>query len=399
MASWSKRLFFVSLFLLVGYVLLVQVLRWIAFGEEERAALAVMAVPLTAPTGDSGFKYLAYTDLQVPEDALDATLATDVAAFAQWHAGYGKALAMGDSIVTPPELPSQARFPKRVAVDAPAIVCGLRDDDCLEKLRGNETQVRYWLAADAVRLGMVERALAADHLLNPYAYNVSAPLPSFQLLHLPMNDIALQALDGDVAGALPRACHLLEVSRRHLRNDGMLMDKMVFASLVESAAGLVLSIRDADPSVPLPDACAVAIAPVQMQDFQVCDALRSEFAMMSELSRQTHEGYSGWRLPSRWVLSSDKLQRGWIATGFAPMCTTEGQAHIARGEIPQIEASEYSPASLDFWAAPISHIVVAIAMPAYGTYQQRLLDHAAGLQKDLAAINQVGGGNEQARAD
>lgn len=399
MARWSKRLFFAGLFLLVGYVLLVQVLRWIAFGEEERAALAVMEMPLTIPSGNNGFKYLAYGDLQVPEDALDETLATDVAAFAQWHAGYGKAMAMGDNKLTPLELPSHARFPKRVAVEVPDAACALRAANCLRKLRGNETRVRDWLAADAARLGMAERALAAGNLVNPYAYNVSAPIASFQMLRLPLNDIALQALDGNVAGALPRACNLLGASRRHLRNDGMLIDKVVFASLVEGASELLLSIREADPSLPLPDSCASAIASVQMQDFQVCGALRTEFAMMSELSRQMDAGLSGRRLPARWVFTSDKLQRGWTATSFAPMCTADGQAAIARGEIPKLEVSEFSRASVDFWAAPISRILASISQPAYGGYQQRLLDHAAGLRKNLVAITEVGGRNEQAPAD
>ena len=191
MASWSKRLFLAGLVLLVGYVLLVQVLRWIAFGEEERAALALMEVPLNAPAGDSGFKYLAYSDLQVPEDALDETLATDVAAFAKWHAGYGEAMAKAGGNMTPPEFPSQTKFSKRAAVKAPDAACGLREDDCLEKLRGHETEVREWLAADSIRLDMAERALAADHLLNPFAYNIGAPLPSFQQLTLPVNHIAL----------------------------------------------------------------------------------------------------------------------------------------------------------------------------------------------------------------
>src|SRR5690606_28302248 len=99
----------------------------------------------------------------------------------------------------------------------------------------------------------------------------------------------------------------------------------------------------------LPDACTASLAPVQMQDFQVCGALRTEFAMMSELSRQMEEGLSGRRLPVRWMFSSDKLQRGWTATSFAPMCTADGQAAIARGEIPLLEVSEFSRASVDFW--------------------------------------------------
>ena len=124
-----------------------------------------------------------------------------------------------------------------------------------------------------------------------------------------------------------------------------------------------------------------------MDDYQVCGAMQTEYAMMSELSRQMHGAMTGWRLPTRWVLYSDKLQRGWTAAHFAPMCTAEGKAAIARGELPNLEVREFSRATVDFWAAPISHILDSISLPAYGDYQKRLLDHAQVLEGHLATIN------------
>mgnify|MGYP006210585141 CR=1 FL=1 len=97
MTRWFKRLFFTVLVLVVGYVLVVQVLRWIAFGDEERAALALMEVAPAAPEGDSGFKYLAYPDLEVPDSELDAALAADLEAFADWHAAAGERFAASGS--------------------------------------------------------------------------------------------------------------------------------------------------------------------------------------------------------------------------------------------------------------------------------------------------------------
>ncbi|WP_339824527.1 hypothetical protein [uncultured Arenimonas sp.] len=387
MNQWFKRLFFTVLFLLVGYVLTVQVLRWIAFGDEESEALAVMEVAPVAPAGESGFKYLAYTDLVVPEDELDAALAADLDAFIAWHATAGERFATtGDVVVQPPQLPSASRYPPRAAVAPPDVDCGFRDEDCLAKLRGQEDIVRTWLDAEAERLALAEKALAAGHFLNPYPHDVASPLANFRLLRLPLNDIALQALEGDVAGALPRACALLANSRRHLRNDGMLIEKIVTASLAEGAGALLADLRALDPTLPLPGECNAALEPVTVDDYQVCGALRTEYAMLAELSRQTNAAMDGWRLPARWVLYSDKLQRAWSANHFAPMCTAEGQAAIARGEIPQLEVQDYDRTSINFWAAPISHILASIASPAYGNYQQRLLDHAEALRGHLAAI-------------
>ena len=390
MNQWFKRLFLTVLVLVVGYVLVVQVLRWIAFGDQERAALAVMEVAPAAPKGEGGFRYLAYADLEVPDSELDAALAADLDAFSDWHATAGERFAMtGDVVVQPPELPSASRYPPRAAVAPPDVDCGFRDGDCLAKLRGHEEAVRTWLDAEAERLALAEKALAAGHFLNPYPHDVASPLANFRLLRLPLNDIALQALEGDVAGALPRACALLSDSRRHLRNDGMLVDKMVMATLAEGAGKLLLALRLLDPARPLPADCDEAMAPVRLDDYQVCGALRTEYAMMAELSRLTNQSLDGWRLPSRWVLYSDKLLRGWTATHFAPLCTADGQAAIARGEIPKTGVKTFSRASVDFWAAPLSHTLASIATPAYADYQQRLLDHARVLRDDLAAVQAV----------
>ncbi len=391
MSRWFRPLFLTVLVLLVAYVLVVQVLRWVAFGDEERAALAVMEVAPPPPPGEAGFKYLAYTELEVPPSALDAALAADLAAFEAWHVESGERfVGGGDAAGTPaPVLPSADRYAARPQATPPEAACGLRDKDCLARLRGSEAALRVWLDAEQARLALAGRALASGHVLNPYPHDVASPMANFRVLRLPVNDIALQALEGDVAGALPRACGLLADARRHLRNDGMLVDKMVMATLAEGAGKLLLELRLLDPARPLPADCDEALAPVSFDDYQVCGALRTEYAMVAELSRLTNQSLDGWRLPSRWVLYSDKLLRGWTATHFAPLCTADGQAAIARGEIPETGVKAFSRASVDFWAAPLSHILASIATPAYADYQQRLLDHARVLRDDLAAVQAV----------
>lgn len=395
MARWSKYLFLTVLILVIGYLLTVQVLRWVAYGEDEQAAVALMRELPPPPAGESGFKYLAYAGKDAPDDALDAALAADVAAFAEYHERYAQHLVDdSDAALEPPATPGADSLPSLADAPAPDFACSFSQEDCLAALRGHEAAARAWLDAAAPRTRRVEQALASDHLTNPYALNVAAPFPGYQQLRLPLNEIALQALEGDVADALPRACGLLADARKHLRNDGLLIDKMVFASLTQGASDLLLRVRRLDPSLPLPDDCAEAIAPADVNDFQVCNALRSEFAMMSELSRQMDEANDGWRTPTRWVLTSQRLQDGWTATGFAPYCTPEGQAAIVRGEIPRTQARDYDRGSIDFWAAPISHLLTAIAYPAYGDYQQRLLDHAEALRGHLAAIEATQAGPE-----
>lgn len=390
MTRWLKRLFITVLVLVVGYVLAVQALRWMAYGEEEAAAVALMRDLPPPPAGESGYMYLAYAGKDAPDEALAAALAADLAAFGEYRGRYAEHLASGaDTPIGPPGTPGADRLPDLPQVAAPDFACGFSQDNCPARLHGHEAAARAWLEAEAPRIRRIGQALASAHLTSPYAPSAHGPFPAYQQLRLPLNDIALQALEGDVAGALPRACDLLADARKHLRNDGLLIDKTVFAALTQGASDLLLRVRELDPALPLPDRCNEAMAPVAVDDYQVCNALRGEFAMMSDFARLMDEAYDGWRTPMRWVLTSQRLQDGWTARSLAPFCTPAGQAAIARGEIPEADPQDYDRRSIDFWAAPISHVLSAMSYPAYGSYQQRLLDYSAALEANLTAIGQV----------
>lgn len=395
MLKWFRKSFVALLVLLVAYVLVVQVLRWIAFGEEERAALALMEPVPPPPAGEGGFKYLAFPQLDIPVDELDAALARDVAAFREWHAGAADRMTLSGETTTFWESPVQAGYPARPPLNPPEGACGLREPDCLAVMRGNEPAVREWLQAEAVRLDLAERALASDHLANPYPLGIDTPLAGFQALRLPLNAIALQALDGDLPGALDRACGLLAAERRFFAHDGLLIDKMVHGALIEGAAGLVLGIRRADPAAPLPASCTQALAPVVPEHYLACGAFKHEFGMAASVSRQVDGvGRDGWHPQQTlmsWTLTSDRLMRGWSATHFAPMCSEAGKAAILAGDVPTAPYVRTDYVSVDFWAAPISRILADVAAPAYDQYQDRLLDHAASLRLHLAAIAALNG--------
>jgi hypothetical protein len=398
MAKWFRRLGYASLLLLVAYALAVQVLRWLAYGDEEREALAVMDQPLPVPSGPGGFKYLAFNNLDIPLAQLDAALAEDVAAYGAWHAGQAERLgrrsddAQGaDAFVSP----LAGRYPPRAPMQVPEAACHLRDADCLATLHGNEAAVREWIEREADRLALASMAIGADHLANPYATGMDSPIAAYQLFRLPLNDIALQALSGDYGGALDRACGLLAASRRFLRQDGGLIDKMVSAAFTQSAGGLVLAVRRADPAGLLPESCEVALEAVSADDYLVCSALRAEFGMMATLSRQTDALYAGsWNpvhLGVRWLLQDGQLLRGWSARPMAPLCREENFAGIKEARLPAPDPLAFSRASVDYLAAPISYILAHIGPQSYENYQNQLLDQAAVLRLQLAAIAQVNG--------
>ena len=394
MKRWIVKPFLYLLVLAVLYVLVVQVLRWVAFGEAEREALALMEPLPPPPAGESGYKFLGLDELDIPLEALDAALATDLAAYRDWHADGARRLEAGDH-ASRFVSPLQADYPARAVFAPPEEACGLRERDCLARLRGNEDSIRAWLADEADRLALAERALASETLANPYPLAGDSPIAAFALLRLPLNDIALQALDGDLPRALNRACGLLAAERRFLGQDGLLIDKVVHGALVEGASGLVLALRRQDPSLPLPASCAAALAPVQPESFLACGAYRHEHELVASLSRQLDQLRDGsWR-PTAWlasrVLSDDRLFRAWNAEYFVPLCRPEGVAAILEGRVPAMAPRRDHRYGLDFWAAPISRILADIAAPAYDQYQHRLLDNAAVLRLHLAAIAAVGG--------
>lgn len=402
MPKWISRSLLTVLVLGVSYVLAVQVLRWIAFGEEEREALALMEPLPPPPAGASGFKYLAFVDLVIPAAELDQALALELAAYQSWHAGWGvRLLEQETSEALDPDAesflsPVAARYAKRPMVQAPDAACGMRERDCLGKLRGHEEEVRQWLGAEAAKLALAENALRSENLLNPYPQAIDSPIANFGVLRLPFNDIALQALDGDVPTATARACALLAAERRFLRQGGVLVDKMVHLAAVDGAAALVLGLRRLDPEAPLPSTCTEAVAPVAPEDYLACDAMRGEFAAISTVGtaldaamRESNEPVH-WLI--RWTLVDARLMRAWTARQFAPMCHPDQVADILAGRVPaSVNPVGFEWLSVDTWAAPTSRMLASIAAPDYVVYQERLLDAAAMLRLQLAAIRAVGG--------
>jgi len=399
MAKVFKRIILTLLMVVVGYGVAVQVLRWVAFGDEEREALALMERPVPVPQGSSGFKYLAFTELAVPPAELDEALAREVAAFSAWDAGQGERIIRGELGHESTEVytsPNAGAYPVRAAVPFPERACGFREANCIVRVTGNEEAIRDWLTRDADRLDLAWQAARSDHLANPYPWGADTPLVSYQLFRLPINAVALQAIEGDIAGAQARACELLASSRRFLRQDGLLVDKMMNATLTQGAAALVLEIRRADPDAPLPGECGAALEPVVAEDYLVCNSLRSEHAMLARFSGGMEQALASRldprRLAWRWLLVEDRLQRAWTARGFAPLCREENLSRIANGQLPQEATAEFSKRSIDYWAAPMSKVLASIATPAYVPYQQRLLDQAAILRLQLAAIAHASGG-------
>jgi hypothetical protein len=399
--KWVRQIV-LALVIVFGLMLVaVWILRFSAKDESAREAMALMAQPTAAHAGDNGYAWLAFPDLQIPEAELDAALKTELAAFESWQAGQGQRLldgdgnlAMGVMDVGQFESPAAAHYPERPKVDAPDLACSLRDPECLPRVREHAELVRAWLQADAERLALAERSLAADHLSDPSPPAVDSPLPAYTTWRLALNAAALQAVDGDVAGASVRACRMLDSARRFGRQGGHLIAKLVPMALAESSAGLLLSLQRENPGLELPADCTPALAPVQAEDFLVCDALRHEYRMSATLAQQLDVALEGWhpnKVMHRLLLQDGELQQMWLAEGLAPACRDDYRQSVLAGTVPPLGENIVHRGQARCYAAVVNCMLVEIAQPAYADYQGRLLDHAAKQRLQIALIKAAAG--------
>lgn len=394
--KWLRQIL-LALLIVFGLALAaVWTLRFFAKDEAAREARALMDRLPAPPTGGNGYAWLAFPDRRIPEAELDAAVQAELAAFQEWQAGQGErlldntgSLTSGYANVGQFASPAAARYPERPKVPAPDLACSLRDTDCLPRVREHADLVRAWLQADAERLALAERSFEAEHLSDPFPPAIDSPLPAYSTWRLALNAAALQAVDGDVAGAAVRACRMFDSGRRFGRQGGNLIAKLVPMAMAEGAGGLLLSLQRENPGLVLPAECTPALAPVQAEEFLVCDALRHEYRMNSTLALQLDGALEGWhpnKLLHRLLLQDGELTQLWLAEGLAPACRDDYRQSVLAGEVPPLGAGTVGRGQLRCYAAAINCMLVEIAQPAYGDYQGRLLDHAAKQRLIVAAL-------------
>ena len=390
--------------LLVLGVLGVQLLRWTALDQEDRALLSLARVAPAPAEGRSGFAALSLSDYDIPADRLDAEMAAEVQAYTAWLAGQGEATRAASRAAADggdaseldrwtPKVASRYQARKAIGYDSP--LCGFSATDCLARVRFDTGEMRAFVAGESARLARVDQALAADHLHSPYPPSHQAPLLPFATLRLSLTQAAMDAVDGRVPQALSRTCRTLSAARRFAPGARDLVNKMVFPGLAEGAAALLLDIRREHPAEPLPDDCRDALRPVEADDYLMCEAMRGEFRMGAAFSANQDRALAGSWSPSdlfaRHLLIDAGLHDAWMANTFATPCTDDYRREVLAGRVPALPPAPVSRSHMHCYAAAISCLLAEIALPAYGGYQGRQLDHAAKLRALLAAQSALGG--------
>lgn len=396
--KWIRHMFWASLLFLAVAVVLTATLRWFAVSREAEADVAMMMAPPPAPTGDNGFAALALINHEVPADQLAQALAEDVARFASFERINREAMVAmarkspqsatdGGLAYT---LLEDSGYPRREPIELGDTACRWRPEGCLAQVRDNADAVRALLAQAGERTALAERALASGHIHSPFPPALSAPLPAYQMLRLPLTAAALDAVEGRVPDAMARTCGVLANARRHGRNSPDLIHAAVMSSLANGAAGLLLDLRRAAPETPLPPACRAALEPVRGEDYLICSAMRGEFRMVSrvghELDASLAERWNPRDVFLRLTAFDAGTQDAWMAPRFADTCRDNYRDQVLAGQVPPSTHRVKGLSSPTCWGAVISCILSDISMPSADKYQQRQLDNAARLRVQLAAL-------------
>lgn len=396
--KFFRQLFWGVLLFGVLAVALTASLRWFASSEESRADVAMMMAPPPAVPGQNGFAQLLLIDHEVAPGQLEAVMAEELARFeALERLNAGSRLAMarrspdsGSEAGLVYRLLEDSGIPERPPVDLAAHACTMSGTGCLASVRADPESVRALLDLAGDRTGLARQALASDFLRSPYAPSYAAPLPSYQMLRLPLTNIALQAVDGRVPDAMSHACSLLADARRHGATSADLISQMIMTALANGAAGLLLDIRQAWPDATLPDDCAPALAPVRGEDYLVCEAMRGEFRTVSYLGHDLDASLATLWNPRDLFLRLTAFDAdafdAWTAPHFADTCRDHYRASVLAGSVPAPRASAPEISDPTCWGAVYSCIHSGIAMMDSRRYQERLLDNAAKLRLQLAAL-------------
>lgn len=393
------RPWLLGLLLFLGLAVLVTaLLRWFAVDDAARADVAMLMAPPSALPGDNGFARLLLIDHEVAPEQLDAVLADEVARFEALERLNAEArLAMArKSPGTGTEAGLAYRFledsgiPERAPLDLGKQGCALVADGCLDAVRADPEAVRALLELAGERTAQASRALASGHLRSPFPPSIAAPLPPFQKLRLPLTAAALEAVDGRVPEAMSRTCTILADARRHGAASPDLISQMVMTSLANGAAGLLLDLRRGWPDTALPGDCLPALAPVRGEDYLVCEAMRGEFRMVSRVGHDLDASLSNkWNprdLFLRHAAFDADTQDAWMAPRFADTCRDDYRQQVLAGTVPASRGRELGMSDPTCWGAVISCILSGISMTDSGQYQRRLLDNAARLRLQLAAL-------------
>jgi hypothetical protein len=361
--------------LLVLVVVLIVAYRLRGPTHAQLEALSVMQKDYAPKAGRNAFPLLWYMKYDVPDDAVDARLAAEVAALAQ-------RLRASDNATVLKHEPDADKLAE-ASLDAKT-PCS-RGFDCLAAVMADPESMRAKLASFPVMLGREKAFEETDYYRNPFplvyrGFVYAVPHPAGGLW---LTSFALKYVDGDHAGALRDVCRNIGTWRRLHRNSDSLIGSMTAIANADSGMHLFADMIAALPAEePVPSECAAALGPIEAADLDRCSEMAGEFGFAGTVQQfyRSDPQRPRWERAADWLVFEPHQSEAWRAEQNARYC---GDAAIARmqRDVPS-QAGSWTPAThrLECFASFLGCVEADVVADVYDNYDERTLDFAAHLR-------------------
>ncbi|NBB93529.1 MAG: hypothetical protein GVY32_10225 [Gammaproteobacteria bacterium] len=333
--------------------------------------------------GENAFALLWTLERDVPDDALEDVMAEDVRQFSAKpplpDIEAGESWGVESAAVAYPDLE-----PSR---EDSGLFCTSRNEDCLERVRNDLEGYTALINRNRALLERVEKLHDYDFVRSEFPYRINTPQPAFTPVFLLRTRHAVRFASGRSHEAIEDTCREMATWRRLGARSDNLITRLIGAAAVTDQSGFMLANMLAERPVDetLPEACDEALAPPDIEDLSMCNAMRGEFGMGANSTRNleypdTRDGMTWLDRALLPMFFDAEATVGLIAEGVHSLC---GQAERERLLADQRAMPEpQRPGMLRFPCIgnPIGCMMNSLGWPAYADYRRRLQDYGAKLR-------------------
>ncbi len=339
---------------------------------QEQAALAALKQAKSQSLGEhNAYAYLWLFDYDIPDDQIDAVMATDLAAIEQYPA---------DQVMDPPFRSSaDGRYPALPPIDAGELSCARDAPACLATVSNDLAFAKTFVAEHQRRLQKEASLAGYDHiktLTQPrLEVQVSSYRPSTAVV---LAAAAVEHLEGRSELAVARLCGYAGTWRRLRANADSLVLDVTGQAAISSSAGMLAQILAQRPD--LDDTlCLSSFAPLSDDELNQCSTMAGEFRLFNGPALLAVPADASWPDRIQPHMLNQRHMRGLFALPLGYYCQDEhAQRVAARTHIPAPPKTGCSLIGKVF--SPYACILGAIASPSYESYYRRLLDVDARLR-------------------
>lgn len=283
----------------------------------------------------------------------------------------------------------RAAYPRFKDLQQADWLCETDAPDCLAVVRRDPAAAAAALQDHQRGLAAVDRLLGFDGARLGVAPSMTQDLPRMNgQRRLARTRFALNFVQGDHEGALAGTCRDIAGWRRLGADTDILITSMVGAAYVRQDLRLLAEmLAELDATAPLPEACALALAPSRDQELGLCLAVRGDYRAIDRSIRTIGlpDTTPGARTLYRIALDGDHAMAV-VAPAYARYCTPASLA-AAKADRSQASLGLSSP-RCSLWER-VPDPVGCILADSHEDYLWRYVDRRTDLAAQLALMRTV----------